>query len=202
MTAGVGAKGHLDIVHFWVLIVKTKFTNTSKEDIEIQLLFPGSFWIFPKVQTYRKRRINLREEDIPTLICSHSTDIEASKSVGSFLARELELDLGYSGRIAMVAETDNLDTQRDSSETNMKQQLGQCEMLIKEMNSGALKSSLSSIQDILQRNAHLIQVMEDMVAADDDIGISEKRAVYTMELQQNMLEITRLTAGVRVFPQA
>lgn len=102
----------------------------------------------------------------------------------------------------MVAETDNLDTQRDSSETNMKQQLGQCEMLIKEMNSGALKSSLSSIQDILQRNAHLIQVMEDMVAADDDIGISEKRAVYTMELQQNMLEITRLTAGVRVFPQA
>jgi hypothetical protein len=181
---------------------ETKFTNTSKEDIKIQLLFPGSFWIFPKVQTYRKRRINLREEDIPTLICSHSTDIEASKSVGSFLARELELDLGYSGRIAMVAETDNLDTQRDSSETNMKQQLGQCEMLIKEMNSGALKSSLSSIQDILQRNAHLIQVMEDMVAADDDIGISEKRAVYTMELQQNMLEITRLTAGVRVFPQA
>lgn len=104
--------------------------------------------------------------------------------------------------MVMAAETDNLDVQRDSSDDNMEQLLGQCETLIKEMNSGELKSSLSSIQDILQRNAHLIRVMEEMVPADDDISISEKRAVYTMELQQNMLEITRLTAGVRVFPQA
>jgi len=88
----------------------------------------------------------------------------------------------------------------DTGDPSVEQQLGQCEVLLKEMPAGSLKTSLNSIQDILQRNAHLIRVMEDMVPADDDAGIYEKRAVHTIELQQNMLEITRLTAGVRVFP--
>jgi len=92
------------------------------------------------------------------------------------------------------------NTKDDTGDGSVAQQLGQCEVLLKEMTTGTLKTALSSIQDILQRNAYLIQVMEEMVAADDDKGIYEKRALHTMELQQNILEITRLTAGVRVFP--
>ena len=78
--------------------------------------------------------------------------------------------------------------------------IGQAEQYLSEMESGDLKRSLCEIQDLLVRNKTLIEQMEDMTEGSNDREIAERRALYTMELRSNMIELTRLTAEVRILP--
>jgi len=77
--------------------------------------------------------------------------------------------------------------------------IGQAEQYLSEMEDGDLKNALSVIQEIVVRNNRLIKHMENMVD-EEDREILQTRAVYTMELRNNMIELARLTAEVHIMP--
>jgi hypothetical protein len=68
--------------------------------------------------------------------------------------------------------------------------LGQCENLLSEMTPGELRTNLSDIQDILQRNEFLIKEM-DSAPLSGNQDFYEQRALRTMELRLNMIELVR-----------
>jgi hypothetical protein len=92
----------------------------------------------------------------------------------------------------------------DSNPHDMPEQqqwLGQCEKLLSEMKEGNLKKSLGTIQSLLVRNSLLIKEMNEMPGAEErDQRTVETRAVYTMEMRSNMIELARLTAELEILP--
>ena len=102
----------------------------------------------------------------------------------------------------MTAEiTGIMGSDTNSHDMPEQQWLGQCEKLLSEMKEGILKKSLGTIQSLLVRNSLLIKEMNEMPGAEErDQSTVETRAVYTMEMRSNMIELARLTAEVEILP--
>jgi len=158
----------------------------------------------------------LRDEVISQAMLEEGKDNLADERGAEAEYDQLPLNSTNNTAVAAGGSASETETETMSDEQRAQlTQLGQCEQCLSEMEDGALQAALHDIQDILVRNHSLIAAMESSCSSssssssssnnnsnNNSISNRETRALRTLELRGNMIELARLTAEVPLLAEA